>query len=288
MKSNEVKNKAFVLKAMDTLFNKRDFAAARKFWSPTYIQHSAFVPAGREGLFGVAKKLPPSFKWTPGMITADGDLVMIHSRYSGTGLPTPWIVVDILKIKNGLFVEHWDVIQNEVSMEQSKGGHPMFGKSFLKQQPIKKNTTQKAASELLKDYLAFSMRDTKKTAAMFSENGAFEMPYLADFGWPTQFLGREKLADFFKKVRNLYPGFQFENLVIHMQTPEQVFAEYEFTGASSVTKRNVTQHFFGWLVAENGKIKLLREALNAAVLAQALYERGIPDLPVNKRAGAKK
>ena len=90
MKSKEVKNKAFVLKAMDTLFNKRDFAAARKFWSPTYIQHSAFVPAGREGLFGVAKKLPPSFKWTPGMITADGDLVMIHSRYSGTGLPTPW------------------------------------------------------------------------------------------------------------------------------------------------------------------------------------------------------
>src|SRR5438034_4075101 len=272
MKSKEVKNKAFVLKAMDTLFNKRDFAAARKFWAPTYIQHSAFVPAGREGLFGVAKKLPPSFKWTPGMITADGDLVMIHSRYAGTGLPTPWIVVDILKIKNELFVEHWDVIQNEVSMEQ----------------PIKKNTTQKAASELLKDYLAFSMRDTKKTAAMFSENGAFEMPYLADFGWPTQLLGREKLADFFKKVRNLYPGFQFENLVIHMQTPEEVFAEYEFTAVSIVTKRKMNQHLFGWLVAENGKVKLLREALNAAVLAQALYERGIPDLHVNKRAGAKK
>ena len=199
MKSKEVKNKAFVLKAMDTLFNKRDFAAARKFWSPTYIQHSAFVPAGREGLFGVAKKLPPSFKWTPGMITADGDLVMIHSRYSGNGLSTPWIVVDILKIKNGVFVEHWDVIQNEVSMEQSKGGHPMFGKSFLKQQPIKKNTTQKAASELLKDYLAFSMRDTKKTAAMFSENGAFEMPYLAELRMANPVARKERTRRLFQE-----------------------------------------------------------------------------------------
>ena len=84
MKSKEEKNKALVLKAMDTLFNKRDFAAARRFWSPACIQHGAFVPSGREGLFGVAKKLPPGFKWTPGMITADGNLVMIHSRYSGS------------------------------------------------------------------------------------------------------------------------------------------------------------------------------------------------------------
>ncbi len=73
-----------------------------------------------------------------------------------------------------------------------------------------------------------------------------------------------------------------------METPEQVFAEYELTAVSSVTKRDVTKRFFGWLVAEKGKIKLLREALNAAVLAQALYEQGIPDLPINRRVGAKK
>ncbi len=84
MKSKEEANKALVLKAMDTLFNKRDFAVARKCWSPTYIHHSAFVPPGREGRFGVAKTLPPGFKWTPGMITADGNLLMIHSRYSGS------------------------------------------------------------------------------------------------------------------------------------------------------------------------------------------------------------
>jgi len=33
------------------LFNKRDYIAAERFWSPNYIQHSAHIPPGREGLF---------------------------------------------------------------------------------------------------------------------------------------------------------------------------------------------------------------------------------------------
>ena len=47
----ETKNKARVLEAFDTLFNRRDYAAAEKFWSPDYIQHSAHIRPGREGLF---------------------------------------------------------------------------------------------------------------------------------------------------------------------------------------------------------------------------------------------
>ena len=31
-----------VLNAFDTLFNKRDYASAERFWSPRYIQHSAY------------------------------------------------------------------------------------------------------------------------------------------------------------------------------------------------------------------------------------------------------
>jgi hypothetical protein len=81
-------------------------------------------------------------------------------------------------------------------------------------------------------------------------------------------------------VRELYPGFEFENVVIHIATPEQVFAEYEFTAESSVTKRKIHQLFFGRLVAKEGKIKLLREALNAAALARAIYSQGIPESPV--------
>ena len=124
------KNKETVLKAFDTLFNKRDYVAAERFWSPGYIQHSAHIPPGREGLFNLIKSMPPSFKYEPGMIVAEGDRVMLHGRFSNFGLPTAWIVVDILRIVDGVLVEHWDVIQDEASLETSKSGLPMFGEKF--------------------------------------------------------------------------------------------------------------------------------------------------------------
>jgi len=43
-----------------------------------------------------------------------------------------WIAVDILRVKNGILVEHWDVIQDEVTRGQSKSGAPMFGNAFPK------------------------------------------------------------------------------------------------------------------------------------------------------------
>lgn len=52
------RNKAIVLEAFDTLFNKRDYAAAERFWSPKYIQHGAHIPPGREGLFGLVRSTP--------------------------------------------------------------------------------------------------------------------------------------------------------------------------------------------------------------------------------------
>jgi predicted SnoaL-like aldol condensation-catalyzing enzyme len=48
-KTIEEANKALVLDAFDTLFNKRDCVAAQRFWSPNYIQHSAHIAPGREG-----------------------------------------------------------------------------------------------------------------------------------------------------------------------------------------------------------------------------------------------
>jgi len=73
----------------------------------------------------------------------------------------------------------------------------------------------------------------------------------------------------FKFVRDLYPGFEFENIKVLIDTPEQALGEYEFTAVSSKTGRSVHQLFFGRLVAENGKIKLLREALNSFEVARA-------------------
>jgi predicted SnoaL-like aldol condensation-catalyzing enzyme len=132
--TKEQKNKALVLEAFDTLFNKRDYAAAERYWSPHYIQHSAHIAPGREGLFNLIKSLPPTLKYEPGTIVAEGDLVVVHGRFSGIGLPVNWIAADILPIQNGILVEHWDVIQDEATEAQSKSGAPMFGQAFPKYQ----------------------------------------------------------------------------------------------------------------------------------------------------------
>jgi|SRR5580658_1855425 predicted SnoaL-like aldol condensation-catalyzing enzyme len=128
----ESKNKALVLEAFDMLFNKRDYAAAERFWSPDYIQHSAHIAPGRKGLFELTKSLPPTLKYEPGTIMAEGDFVIVHGRFSDFGLPVNWIAVDILRIQDGILIEHWDVIQDEATEEQSKSGAPMFGKTFPK------------------------------------------------------------------------------------------------------------------------------------------------------------
>ena len=94
----ESKNKTLVLEAFDTLFNKRDYAAAEKFWSPV----------------------------------AEGNFVIVHGRFSNFGLPVNWIAADIVRIENGMLAEHWDVIEDEASKQESKSGLPMFGEEFSK------------------------------------------------------------------------------------------------------------------------------------------------------------
>jgi predicted SnoaL-like aldol condensation-catalyzing enzyme len=123
-------NNATVLRAFDTLFNKRDYAAAERYWSPSYIQHSAHIEPGRAGLFNLIKSLPPTLKHEPGLIMADGDFVILHGRFSGHGRPKNWIAADILRVVDGILVEHWDVIQDEASRAESKSGLPMFGDRF--------------------------------------------------------------------------------------------------------------------------------------------------------------
>jgi predicted SnoaL-like aldol condensation-catalyzing enzyme len=126
------KNKALVLEAFDTLFNKRDYAAAERYWSPNYIQHSAHIEPGREGLFNLIKSIPPTLKYEHGTILAENDFVIVHGRFSGIGLPANWITADIVRVKDGILVEHWDVIQDEATRESSRSGLPMFGDKFPK------------------------------------------------------------------------------------------------------------------------------------------------------------
>jgi predicted SnoaL-like aldol condensation-catalyzing enzyme len=128
--SKESKNKALVLKAFDTLFNQRDYAAAERFWSPDYIQHSAHIEPGREGLFNLIKSAPPTLKYEPGVIVAEGEFVIVHGRFSGHGRPRAWVAADVVRIDGDVLAEHWDVLQDEATRAESKSGRPMFGDGF--------------------------------------------------------------------------------------------------------------------------------------------------------------
>jgi predicted SnoaL-like aldol condensation-catalyzing enzyme len=130
MTVTEEQNKAFVLNAFDTLFNKRDYAAAERFWSPDYIQHSAHIEPGREGLFALVKAAPTDMGYENKLIVANGDYLMLHGRFANVGQPAHWIVADIVRLENGLLAEHWDVIQDEATQQESKSGLPMFGNTF--------------------------------------------------------------------------------------------------------------------------------------------------------------
>jgi predicted SnoaL-like aldol condensation-catalyzing enzyme len=127
----EEKNRSIVLEAFETLFNKRDYAKARKFWTSNYIQHSAHIPPGREGLFELVRNVPATMRYENQLTVANGDFVMLHGRFSGLGEGVPsWVVVDIVRMEDGLLAEHWDVIQDEATRAQSKSGNPMFGTTF--------------------------------------------------------------------------------------------------------------------------------------------------------------
>jgi predicted SnoaL-like aldol condensation-catalyzing enzyme len=126
----EEKNKALVLEAFDTLFNKRDYAAAEKYWSPSYIQHSAHIEPGRDGLFNLIRNTPDTLRYEHQLIVAEGDYVIVHGRFSGYGRPVAWIAADIVRIENGRLAEHWDVLQDEATKGESKSGLPMFGDYF--------------------------------------------------------------------------------------------------------------------------------------------------------------
>ncbi|WP_089102849.1 nuclear transport factor 2 family protein [Streptomyces hyaluromycini] len=123
-------NRALVVAAFDTLFNRRDYSAAERYWSPDYIQHSAHIGPGRDGLFDLIKSLPAHFRHEIDFTMAEDDMVMVRGRFSGHGQPRPWIAVDFVRIEDGLLKEHWDVIEDEASRTNSASGLPMYGTAF--------------------------------------------------------------------------------------------------------------------------------------------------------------
>jgi predicted SnoaL-like aldol condensation-catalyzing enzyme/predicted ester cyclase len=209
MKSKQQANKALVIKAFDTLFNKRDYAAAEEFWSPKYIQHSAHIEPGREGLFKLIKKLPATLKWMHGVILAEDDFVIVHGRYSGHGLPSPWIVADVVRIENGVLAEHWDVIQDEATKEQSKSGLPMFGTSFAEsdhQPAAAPLTIMEARTVVAPLYDALNQPSKKDVAALLAKACN---PDYRSYGTNEDSLTRDQLAEVFKMIGSAVPDLRW-------------------------------------------------------------------------------
>ena len=130
IKTTPAQNKDLVLQAFDTHFNRRDYKAAEGCWSSNYIQHSAHIAPWRDGLFNLIRSMPPTLKYEPSLIVAENDYVIVHGRFSGTGRPKNWIAADIVRVADGVLVEHWDVLQDEATKAESRSGLPMFGTTF--------------------------------------------------------------------------------------------------------------------------------------------------------------
>jgi ketosteroid isomerase-like protein len=138
-------------------------------------------------------------------------------------------------------------------------------------------STTKTAKELLLDYLE-NINNPDKAIELFADDATIELPYLAGLGLPWQWHGKETIHKFLENLPKTFPGFAFSNIRIHIDTPDQAFGEYDAHCKVASTNRAYNQAYMGRLVAENGNIKLLREALDMTQVAKSMFPNGIADL----------
>lgn len=206
---------ALVLEAFDTLFNKRDYSKAAEFWSEDYIQHSAHIAQGRDGLFNLVRSAPDTLRYENQLIVAQGDYVMLHGRFSGRGEEPAWIAGDIVRMENSQLAEHWDVIQNEATKEESKSGMPMFGTSFA--QPHAQSATQSLTIDEARRitaplYDALNQPATKDVAALLAEAAN---PDYRSYHTNDDYLTRDQLVDVFKSIGAAVPDLNWKVEDIH-------------------------------------------------------------------------
>jgi hypothetical protein len=137
----------------------------------------------------------------------------------------------------------------------------------------------KDAKALLLDYIA-SVRDPERAASLFADDGVFELPFLRSLGVEPRYKGRREIAALVHTLLKLYPNFAFgpDETRILIETPEKALAEYVGHGRAAATGRTAHQLFTGYLVAEAGEIKLLRESFNPLAMAQAQLPNGVADI----------
>lgn len=119
------RNRALVLDAMTSLFQRHDVSAVDRLYARDYIQHNPHIPQGRDALRRIVATLSPCVHYEPGLIIAEGDLVAIHGRIRGWA-GEPQVVIDIFRVEGGKLAEHWDVLQNEIPAASAAAGLSMF------------------------------------------------------------------------------------------------------------------------------------------------------------------
>jgi hypothetical protein len=139
--------------------------------------------------------------------------------------------------------------------------------------------TMKKAKDLLLEFLdAFTV--PASAAALFAQDGVFEIPYLQTINIQPRSEGPIEIEKFLTTLIEMVPDWKFSNINILMEDKDQVFAEYEVHAVATHTNRPFDQLLFGRLVKdEHDKIKLLREAHNLVNTARALLKNGVDDIP---------
>ncbi len=134
----------------------------------------------------------------------------------------------------------------------------------------------KTAKELMLGYIA---GNAEQSGALFAADGTLELPYLASLGMPPVLKSPQEITKFLTFLHGtLYPGFEFTDVKIQIDTPDQVFAEYHIDNKSGITGKAIKQQFFGHLTAKDGKIARLVEAIDVIVAAEAIFPNGLADV----------
>lgn len=205
--------KAIVLEAFDTLFNRRDYAKAAEFWSEGYVQHSAHIPPGRDGLFGLVRSMPDTLRYENHLILAEGNDVLMHGRFTGHAGPRPWLAADRLRLENGLLAEHWDVLADEPTEAESVSGLPAIGSSFAQSDlaptpgmTASTLTVEQARMITAPLYDALNRPADKDVSALLAEAA---LPDYRSHHTNDEWLSRDQLVDVFKSIGAAVPDLRW-------------------------------------------------------------------------------
>lgn len=110
---------------LNAVFNEKDLEKVETFWKDDMIQHNPSMPNGLDVLRGFITSEDNQISYEPGIAMEEGNIVVVHGRYSNWFGKT-MIAVDYFRVEDGKFIEHWDVMQEEVPASEAVNGNAMF------------------------------------------------------------------------------------------------------------------------------------------------------------------